>query len=311
MIPENTIKIIKSLLITSIPLMMLSGCGTWKIQDSIKTTNNQISSDKIAVIERMEGRKSPPIKTFRHFGLGIYKESGGSRHNDYTAPDRVETPPGRVQIGVTFSDTSGDTIYYPEVEFIAKPGHKYGITWLCVISHILVIVDMESSYIVGVDSYYPRSDRFIGKKLLQSSECTKVLSELPMPGDQNFKERWKETYNHSYKNLCYAAKHGVTSAQFQLGINYSMGLYGFPKDKVRSYVWYQKALESDKKKNSLSPRDSKNLKRDIIFKKKNLSPKQLEEAQRLLSSSTLRQCEERPFRTLQQHVDHMIKYGWE
>ena len=97
---EKTINILKYFLIVSTPLMMLSGCGSWKMQDSINAPKQQVSSDQIAIIERMKGRTSPSIKTFDHIDLGISDYSGGSRWNTLSAPNRVETPPGRVQIGV-------------------------------------------------------------------------------------------------------------------------------------------------------------------------------------------------------------------
>jgi hypothetical protein len=298
---EKTINILKYLLIVSTPLMMLSGCGSWKMQDSINAPKQQVSTDQIAIIERMKGRTSPSIKTFDHIDLGFSGYTSGSRWNTLFSPNRVETPPGRVQIGVVDPAVAfvRSALYYPDVTFVAKPGHKYGLTWLCIPYSFVAVVDMESLCIVAVDSFYPGGENIIGKKLLQSSECSNTFRAPPWmkPDEKHYWLPWLgQKMGQKYKNLCYAAEHDVATAQYYMGNHYYSGTFGVEKNEVMAYVWYRKALASNNKKNSLESKALKNVRIMVKHFENTFSTKQREEAKRLLRSSKLKACETiRPF----------------
>jgi hypothetical protein len=264
--------------------MMLVACGgTWKIQKRATYPQNEISIDKIAIIERQEDRRSPKIKTFKHVESGISKESAGSRHNDAYAVNRVETPPGNVEIGVVFP--WNHRIYYPEVKFKAAPGRKYSLTWICIPYPFVAIIDAATSNIVALDSYCPDCKGLIGATLLPSTECLRYLQPPWMEPDE--KSKWLpwlfEYTTQMYRNLCYAADHGLTSARMRLGLLYSLGIYGATEDPVLAYVWYRLAADSG---------DEQAIKYAESLKENRLSAIQLEKAQHMLSNWQIGQCEE-------------------
>lgn len=295
MMYKSTVKILISFLIISTALLILSGCGSWKMQDSIKATKKQVSTNQIAIIERMKDRTSPPIKTFDHIDLGINNYTSGSRWNTLFSPNRVETPPGRVQIGVVDPAVAivRGAVYYPDVTFVAKSGHKYGLTWLCIPYSFAAIVDMQSSRIVAVDSFYPGDENLIGKKLLQSTECSNTF-RAPQWMKPDEKSHWLpwlgQKIGQKYKNLCYAAEHDVATAQYYMGNHYYSGTLGAEKNEIMAYVWYRKALASNNKKNTLEAKAFKWASGIVKRYESTFSKKQLKEAQRFLRSSKIKPC---------------------
>ena len=136
--------------------------------------------NQTVIIESLEGRPSPRIKIYEHIGLGIYKESAGSRRNASYARNRVLTPPGRIRIGVVHSlHITGPQ---PEIEFTAEAGHNYWLTWLCNLEpeqgdfyRFAAIVDVDSSTIVAMDTLYENWEDSIGTLLTPGSKCDKKL----------------------------------------------------------------------------------------------------------------------------------------
>jgi len=184
---------------------------TWTFTDQAISHDNN-ASKKTVLIERLQGRRGPRIQNFYHIDLDIYKEYDSRPGNDALAPTYVKTAPGKVHIGVTLPHVD---IYYPEVDFTVAPGHNYWITWICLPYPYVAIVDAESSSIVALDSYCPDCDKFIGAELLPSTECLKYMQPYWIKPDKD--KRWREWFseyeNQLYRNLCYAAEHGVTGMQ--------------------------------------------------------------------------------------------------
>jgi hypothetical protein len=275
--------LLKPLLYVVIFLVLTACSGTWKIQPNDVDTKQHALSEQLSVIERLRGRNSPKIKTFRHSDLDIYKESAGSRDNDAYAVNRVETLPGKVEIGVVFPQLK---IYYPEVEFNAELGHTYALTWICIPYPFVAIVDGASSEILAVDSYCPDCERIIGAQLSASTECLHPLQHPPWmlkPDEKAARALWPiELITQTHRNLCYAAEHNIDSAQERLGLLYESGIYGLPKDLTLAYVWYFKAAESGSKWAMA--------KTEMLVKR--LSSLELEHAHDLLRSWQIGKCEE-------------------
>ena len=104
-----------------VSMSLLAACtGSWVIRDVGDHVANE--GTQTSVIERLPTRRSPGIKTFRHYDLDILRESPGSRFNDSYAVDQVRTPPGKVQIGVVFP--KGRRVYNPEIEFNVVAGFR-------------------------------------------------------------------------------------------------------------------------------------------------------------------------------------------
>lgn len=166
--PDTIKKMIHSLAIFLVAITTLVACGgTWNIKKD--ATYAQKTDNPLAIIERMQTRRSPKIKTFNHWDLNIYKESAGSRWNDTYAVNCVQTPPGRVKLGMNFP--TGEKSVFPVVEFTAAPNHKYLLTWVCIPYPYVAVIDGDSSLIVAMDSYCQDCDDLIGLDLSPNSEC--------------------------------------------------------------------------------------------------------------------------------------------
>jgi len=226
---------------------LLSACGgSWVIENA----GNGAGSDATepAVIEPLQTRESPRIKTFVHHGLGISRESPGSRYNDSYSVNQVRTPPGRVTIGVVFPQ--GTRVYYPEVEFDALSGHRYQVTWICIPFPYVALIDAGSGEIVAIDSYCPDCNALIGSALLPDSECLSHMQPRWLEPDDTswWNSGWsswaEEILYQNYRDLCFAAEHGLTTAMMNLAFEYEHGFSVIPKDRVRAYAWYRLAANS-------------------------------------------------------------------
>lgn len=261
---------------------MLTACGgTWDIQTSTTNSESQVDDNNEVVIERYPDRKSPHIKTFRHIDFNIYKESAGSRHNYAYARSSVKTPPGNIQIGVILG---ADRVYYPEIEFISEPKHKYFITWVCIPYPFVAIVDAESSTYVGIDSYCPDCEGLVGSQINESSQCLNFWHPTWMQSDpeHHWLPWFMERTAQMYRNLCVAADNGVISAQRRLGLLYGSGIYGVIEDKIRSYVWYQLAADNGDDESAMWVENYRNANK--------LSASELMEAEQLLADWQKGQC---------------------
>jgi len=226
---------------------LLSACaGSWVIESA--GTGAVSNGTQPAVIETLQTRRSPGIKTFTHYDLGISRESPGSRHNDSYAARQVQTPPGKVAIGVVFPQ--GKRVYYPEVEFDAVSGHRYQITWMCLPFPYVVVIDAGSGEIVAVDSYCPDCNGLVGSALLPDSECLSRMQPRWLEPDNTTSRNsewfsWaQESLYQNYRDLCFAAEHGLSAAMMNLAFEYEHGFGAIQKDLVRAYVWYRLAVDS-------------------------------------------------------------------
>ena len=226
---------------------LLSACGgSWVIENAGNGAGNDATEP--AVIESLQSRQSPRIKTFVHHGLGISRESPGSRYNDSYSVNQVRTPPGKVTIGVVLPQ--GKRVYYPEVDFDAVSGHRYQITWMCIPFPYVAVLDAGSGEIVAIDSYCPDCDALIGSALLPDSECLSQMQPGWLEPDDTAsgKSKWfswsQETLHQNYRDLCFAAEHGLTTAMMNLAFEYEHGFSAIQKDLVRAYVWYRLAVEA-------------------------------------------------------------------
>jgi len=226
---------------------LLTACaGSWVIESAGNGAGNK--DNEPAVIESLQTRQSPRIKTFIHDDLGISRESPGSRYNDSYSVSQVRTPPGRVKIGMVMPQ--GKRVYYPEVEFDAVSGHRYQITWMCIPFPYAALIDAGSGEIVAVDSYCPDCDALIGSALLPDSECLSHMQPRWLePDNPSFgKSKWfswsQETLHQNYRDLCLAAEHGLSDAMMNLAFEYEHGFGVIQEDLVRAYVWYRLAVMS-------------------------------------------------------------------
>jgi len=225
----------------------LTACaGSWVIGSPGTGAGNE--DNEPAVIESLQTRKSPRIKTFMHHDLGISRESPGSRYNDSYSANQVRTPPGKVKVGVVMPQ--GKRVYDPEVEFDAVSGHRYQITWICIPFPYVALIDAGSGEIVAVDAYCPGCDALIGAVLLPDSECLSHMQPSWLePDNTSFgKSKWfswsQETFHQNYRDLCFAAEHGLSAAMMNLAFEYEHGFGAIQKDLVRAYVWYRLAVSS-------------------------------------------------------------------
>ncbi len=264
--------------------ILLAACaGPWVIGSVDTPAKN--GADDTVIIEQLQTRRSPKIKTFRHYDLDIHKESAGSRYNDSYATNEVRTAPGRVQMGVVFP--KGKRVYYPEVEFTAASGHRYQITWICIPFPYIALIDAGSGEIVAIDSYCPDCDALIGSPLLPASEC---LTHMQPPWLKPDNTSWlgsnwflwtQENLYQNYRDICFAAEHGLAEAMMNLAFEFEYGFSVIQKDLVRAYVWYRLAA------NSGYDQAIANLER---IEKTQLSSEQLGEAERLLNAQVPGQC---------------------
>ena len=240
--PVSEINLLRCLLLLFTSVLMMS-CGlTWRIQELPDAQATGLTRDRVAIIESQPGRKSPGIKTFKHFELGIELESAGHRHNDAYARTRVETPPGDVEIGVVFPHNI--RTYYPVVEFTAEPGQRYFLTWICVPYPFAAITDADSSKVLAMDTFCPDCDGMIGKPVTSNSECLRHTQPPWMEPDE--KAHWLpwalEYRAQIIRNLCYAADRGITGARMRLAELSDFGTYRNP---VQAYLWYRLVALSD------------------------------------------------------------------
>lgn len=225
--------------------LMLTACGggTWEIQKNSESSESDVNSRNVAVIERHPDRLSPRIKSFWHIDLGIYKYASGSYWNTLGTRDSVITPSGKVRVGAVLPYIP----YNTELEFVTKPQHKYFLTWVCLPYPFLAIVDAKTSEYVAIDSYCPNCEGLIGTHLNESTQCVsnKFNPAWMQPDPEHHWLPWlMERKVYMYKNLCHAADKGVVSAQQRLGSLYFFGTEGFNKDKIRSFFWYQLAANA-------------------------------------------------------------------
>jgi len=228
-------------LFITLSLLVLHAC-TWKITDTASDTS--AVSQQLAKLEKLKGRRSPGVKTFYHVDLDIYKEVSGSRWNDLGAPYLVEFPPGKVQIGVVFPKIP--YIYYPEVEFEAKPGHNYWLTWVCAPYPYVVIVDALTSRVVALDTYCAVCQKLIGLKISPDNECLLKRIQPPWmkPDETTHWMGWyQERTNQMFRDLCRAAEQDIKIARKRLGTLYTLGMYGVPQDTVLGNFWYTSDLD--------------------------------------------------------------------
>lgn len=265
-------------------MIMIAACSqSWVILDV--STNAANEDTQPALIERLQTRQSPGIKTFRHYDLDISRESPGSRFNDSYTIDEIRTPPGKIKIGVVFP--RGGRGYNPEVELDVASAHRYQLTWICIPFPYVAVTDANSEDIVAVDSYCPGCDRFIGSPLRPDTECLSHLQppwmepDSTSPGRSPWASWHEESTYQRYRDLCYAAEHGLLAAMMDLAFEYEHGFGLVQKDIVRAYVWYRLAAKSGSEQaiehvNWMEPTQ--------------LSSEELEKAQGLLGSSSLGQC---------------------
>jgi hypothetical protein len=279
----------------ALPVLVACG-GTWDLRSDVSASKADITDSQMAIVEQHPTRRSPKIKTFRHFDLGIYKESAGSRHNDAYARSRVQTPPGIIQIGTTFPGFP--RIYYPEIEFTADPKHTYYLTWACIPYPFLAIADAQSETIVAMDSYCPDCNGLVGRPLSPRTECSNRFQPPWMkPKEKPDVLLWPvELDMQRYRNLCYAAEHGIIAAMMRMGELYWIGMYGVKEDPVRAYIWYRLAKDTG---DAEAIRKVKNLKNNA------LSANQLQQAERLFQAWQAGQCE----KDLQTMSDYFSEFG--
>ena len=262
----------------------LAACaGSWVIDDG--ATGAESAATQPAVIERLQTRRSPGIKTFMHYDLGISREAPGSRHNDSYAADQVRTPPGRIRIGVVFPNAS--RVYYPEVEIDAVAGRQYQLTWLCIPFPYVALIDAASGEIAAIDAYCPDCDGLIGTDLLPDSAClSRMQSKWLAPDATSWgTSKWlswsQEMLFQNYRDLCFAAEHGLTTAMMNLAFEYEHGFSVIEKDLVRAYAWYRLAVNSG---HAPAIADVERIERT------QLSSQQRDEAERLLNARAPGQC---------------------
>ena len=266
--------------------LVLTACGggAWEVLKNSESYEEAGFDATVAIIERHPDRLSPQIKIFQHMELGVYKESAGSRWNDLYARDRVITAPGNIRIGVVLDTNS---VYYPELEFVTRPEHQYFITWVCIPYPFVAAVDAKSNKYVGIDSYCSGCDNIIGTLLSERSQCLNHRRPAWIKPDpeRHFLPWLSERVAYMYESLCNAAGDGVISAQKNLGLYYSLGLYGYEKDMARAYFWYQLAANAG---------DSESM--NIIqswMDNNTLSSTELGEASRLVKAQAVGQCKEK------------------
>ena len=226
---------------------LLTACGgSWGIDSAGNGAGSE--DNEPAVIESLQTRQSPRIKTFVHHDLGISRESPGSRYNDSYSVNQVRTPPGKVTIGVVLPQ--GKRVYYPEVDFDALSGHRYQVTWMCIPFPYVALIDAGSGEIVAIDSYCPDCNGLIGSPLLPDSECLSHMQPRWLEPDDTAsgKSKWlswsQETLHQNYRDLCFAADHGLSDAMMNLAFEYEHGFSVIQKDLVRAYIWYRLAANS-------------------------------------------------------------------
>ena len=240
--PIFKINLFRGLLLLVTSALMMS-CGiTWRVQELPDTQTAGLTQDGVAIIESQPGRKSPGVKTFRHFELGIELESAGHRHNDAYARARVETPPGNIQLGVVFPHNI--RTYYPVVEFAAEPGQRYFLTWICVPYPFVAITGADSSTIVALDTFCPDCDGMIGESVTPASECLRHFQPPWMkPDEKTHWLSWALEYRAQImRNLCYAADHGNTDARMRLA---ELSFFGNYQNPVQAHLWYRLVASSD------------------------------------------------------------------
>jgi len=275
-------------------LLVFVGCGgTWDLRSDINPSKVDITDSNMAIIEMHPTRRSPKIQTFRHLDLGIYKETAGSGHNETFARNRVITPPGKIQIVVNVHRL---WIYFPEIEFTASSKHKYFITWVCNPYPFLSIADAQTDMVVAMETFCPDCNGLIGQPLKSSTECsTSTMNQssgdfhpLQMkPKDMLDISKWNvEIIQQQYKNLCYAAEHGNTTAMMRLGFHYRLGSggrkSGLNKDPARAYIWYRFAEDAG---------DVNAAWYATSIKEQSLSTTQAKQAEQLLAAWQPGQCE--------------------
>lgn len=270
------------LFLVGIAGLLLAACSsTWLVHPPKDAESGVTTSRQMAIVEKLRGRNSPKIKTFRHIDLGVYKESAGSRHNNAYAVKQVVTYPGLIEVGVILPGVH--RVYYPEVRFNAEAGHKYGVTWLCLPYPFVAVVDEASSKIVAVDAYCPNCEEIIGTNISQSSACLNHMQPAWMKPD--VKAKWWpwyiETRTQLYRNLCTAAEHNITSAQKRLAVLYKLGIYRVRQNTILAYVWYLKAAASGDKQAT----------KEVQVWSKRLSLSQREQARGLVKAWRPGKCE--------------------
>jgi len=177
------LKLLLKSFIYVIAILFLWGCTqTWKFQEDDFNTKQKTLDKDVVVIERMEGRWSPRIKVFKHMDLNIYKKQGGRQNekldlvspgslheHDWQTPTHVETPPGKIKLGVILN--WGGNVTYSYVKFNALSGHKYLLTWVCIPYPFIAVVDEKTSKIVAIDLGCSNCDWLIGTKISKDTEC--------------------------------------------------------------------------------------------------------------------------------------------
>lgn len=112
------------------------------------------------------------------------------------------------------------------------------------------------------------------------SDSAKAMKWLRLAADQDNAEAqfvlsniyfWREDYAEEFKLLLRSAEHGYVYAQDYLGNMYAFGLGDVPMDKVKAYLWYDRAAAQGGK--------SYAEKRDLIAKR--LTPDEMAEARKL------------------------------
>lgn len=277
--------IIRNLPTLVVSTSLLAACtGSWVIRDVGDHVANEETQP--SVIERLPTRQSPGIKTFRHYDLDIFRESPGRQYNDSYAVNQVRTPPGKVRIGVVFPE--GKRVYNPEVEFNVVSGYRYQLTWICIPFPYVAVIDADSEVIVAIDSYCPGCEKLVGSTLPPDSECLIHMQPpwLEPYGTSPWVSKWslwnQESLYQNYRDLCFAAEHGLVAAMMNLAFEFEHGFSAIQKDHVRAYVWYRLARNA-----GYDPAIT-----DVErMEKTHLSAEQLDEAENLILTRSLGQCE--------------------
>lgn len=223
-------------------LFSILACGrTWQVPDA-----NRSDVDSATIVS-FDSWQSPEIKTFEHIDSGFFKMSAGRRSNPAYAADRVETPPGKVKVGVVSRSGS----YHPTVAFNALPSKTYLLTWICIPYPFLAVLDAESHRLLALDSYYLESEALLGESVNESNQCLGYNLHPPWMdikwwSFETIASDWqKEKYDQSVRILCDAADQGNPDARFRVA---SILMYEQPHDPILGYVWLRLAADAGEEK---------------------------------------------------------------
>jgi len=265
-------------------LMQLVACGgeVWVIKGGPVPLDAEIPIENMSKIDSHPLRQSPRIKQFKHLEFEIFKRCLGSQWNDLGCPEHIVTVPGKVQIEIVpriFYD-----IYHPKIEFDAKAGQKYFLTWICAPYPISVIADAVTLNIIAIESFCPNCEGLNGVKIEPDNQCVGYSLHPPwmQPDDKKHWSPWSnDVYNHAYRSLCNAANQGDASARLRLALLYLYGSNRLEENHTLAYVWFRLAGSSGSAQAIVEAEELE----------KKLSTSSLEKAKHLLDNWQPGQCE--------------------